>query len=122
TTAGRLLAEMSHFGTTAFDPFDQTPSALIRRSASFWPAGSTPASRKCRAAWRRAQALSTGTYGKTPQGKLLLPASKAIAVMPVPAARRHDLKVQALAEGHASTIANQAIFAAPCAQSWTRAP
>ena len=54
-------AEMSHFGTIALDRFDQTASTEIRRSACFWPAGSTPASSNCRAAWRRARALSIGT-------------------------------------------------------------
>src|SRR5215831_1516086 len=57
-----------------------------------------------------------------PQGKLLLTASKAIAVMPVSTALRTDLKVQALAEVHSSAIANQVVSGLPCAQARMRAP
>ena len=50
---------------------------------------------------------------KASQGKLLLPAFKAIAVMPISTALRTDLKVQALAEVHPSPIANHAVSAPP---------
>jgi hypothetical protein len=42
--------------------------------------------------------------------------------MPVPVACRHNLKVQALAEGHPSTIANDAVSTPPCAYARALAP
>jgi hypothetical protein len=74
---------------------------LIRRSACFWLPGSQPGS-----AALRGGAPGRSRLGRrdSAQGKLFLAAFKAIAVMPVSAARGHDLKVEALAEMHPSPI------------------